>query len=91
MPLRERMIEDMRIWGLSDKSRQAHIRAVKDLPRFWGAHRIRRRRRNCALTASHDGCRILAVSLQRACHCPTPLFLDDLWARGDEAVQAVPH
>ncbi len=29
-PLRERMIEDMRIRGLGDKSQQAHIRAVKD-------------------------------------------------------------
>ena len=35
-PLRERMIEDMRIRGLGDKSQQAHIRAVKDFAAFLG-------------------------------------------------------
>ena len=35
-PLRERMIEDMRIRGLGDKSRQAHIRALKDFAAFLG-------------------------------------------------------
>lgn len=29
-PLRERMIEDMRIRGMGDKAQQAHIRAIKD-------------------------------------------------------------
>ncbi len=29
-PLRERMIEDMRIRGMGDKSQKAHIRALKD-------------------------------------------------------------
>ena len=33
-PLRERMIEDMRIRGLGDKAQKAHIRAVKDFARF---------------------------------------------------------
>ncbi len=33
-PLRERMIEDMRIRGLGDKARQAHIRAIKDFAGF---------------------------------------------------------
>lgn len=33
-PLRERMIEDMRIRGIGDKARQAHIRAVKDFAGF---------------------------------------------------------
>lgn len=33
-PLRERMIEDMRIRGTGDKARQAHIRAIKDFARF---------------------------------------------------------
>jgi site-specific recombinase XerD len=35
-PLRARMIEDMRIRGLGDKSRQAHIRAIKDFAAFLG-------------------------------------------------------
>ncbi|EEE39032.1 phage integrase [Rhodobacteraceae bacterium KLH11] len=35
-PLRERMIEDMRIQGLGDKSQQSHIRAVKDFAAFLG-------------------------------------------------------
>jgi integrase/recombinase XerD len=35
-PLRERMIEDMRIRGLGDKSRQVHIRAIKDFAAFLG-------------------------------------------------------
>ena len=35
-PLRERMIEDMRIRGLGDKSRQAHIRTLKDFAAFLG-------------------------------------------------------
>ena len=35
-PLRERMIEDMRIRGLGDKSQKAHIRAVKDFAAFLG-------------------------------------------------------
>jgi integrase/recombinase XerD len=33
-PLRERMIEDMRIHGMSDKAQKAHIRAVKDFAGF---------------------------------------------------------
>lgn len=35
-PLRERMIEDMRIRGLGGKSQQAHIRAIKDFASFLG-------------------------------------------------------
>lgn len=33
-PLRERMIEDMRIRGMGDKAQQAHIRAIKDFAKF---------------------------------------------------------
>lgn len=33
-PLRERMIEDMRIRGMGDKARKAHIRAIKDFAGF---------------------------------------------------------
>jgi hypothetical protein len=33
-PLRERMIEDMRIRGLGEKSQKAHIRGVKEFARF---------------------------------------------------------
>lgn len=33
-PLRERMIEDMRIRGMGDKAQKAHIRAVKDFAKF---------------------------------------------------------
>ena len=35
-PLRERMMEDMRIRGMGDKSQQAHIRALKDFAAFLG-------------------------------------------------------
>jgi integrase/recombinase XerD len=35
-PLRERMIEDMRIRGMGEKARQAHIRAIKDFAAFLG-------------------------------------------------------
>ena len=35
-PLRERMIEDMRIRGLGHQSQRAHIRAVKDFAGFLG-------------------------------------------------------
>ena len=35
-PLRERMIEDMRIRGMGEKAQQAHIRAVKDFAAFLG-------------------------------------------------------
>jgi len=33
-PLRERMIEDMRIHGMGDKAQKAHIRAIKDFASF---------------------------------------------------------
>ncbi|QDY69301.1 integrase [Qingshengfaniella alkalisoli] len=35
-PLRERMIEDMRIHAMGDKAQKAHIRAVKDFALFLG-------------------------------------------------------
>lgn len=35
-PLRERMIEDMRIRGLGDKAQKAHIRAIKDFAAYLG-------------------------------------------------------
>jgi hypothetical protein len=33
-PLRQRMIEDMRIRGMGEKAQQAHIRAIKDFAIF---------------------------------------------------------
>jgi integrase/recombinase XerD len=35
-PLRERMMEDMRIRGMGDKSQKAHIRALKDFTAYFG-------------------------------------------------------
>jgi integrase/recombinase XerD len=35
-PLRERMIEDMRIRGMGDKAQKSHIRAIKDFAKFLG-------------------------------------------------------
>ena len=35
-PLRQRMIEDMRIRGMGEKAQQAHIRAIKDFAAFLG-------------------------------------------------------
>jgi integrase/recombinase XerD len=37
-PLRERMIEDMRIRGMGHKAQQAHIRAIKDFAGWLLAH-----------------------------------------------------
>ena len=50
-PLRERMIEDMRIKGLGDKSQKSHIRAIKDFAAFWDGRRTPRRRTICAPTS----------------------------------------
>ena len=33
-PLRERMLEDMRIRGMGDKAQKSHIRAIKDFAKF---------------------------------------------------------
>ena len=33
-PLRERMVEDMRIRGMGDKAQKSHIRAIKDFAKF---------------------------------------------------------
>ena len=35
-PLRERMIEDMRIRGMGEKARSAHIRAIKNFAAYLG-------------------------------------------------------
>jgi integrase/recombinase XerD len=35
-PLRERMMEDMRIRGMQETSQKAHIRALKDFTAFLG-------------------------------------------------------
>jgi hypothetical protein len=35
-PLRQRMIEDMRIRGMGEKAQKAHIRAIKDFSAFLG-------------------------------------------------------
>ena len=35
-PLRQRMIEDMRIRGMREKAQKAHIRAIKDFTAFLG-------------------------------------------------------
>ncbi|KJS42972.1 MAG: hypothetical protein VR71_12310 [Roseovarius sp. BRH_c41] len=35
-PLRQRMIEDMRIRGMGDKAQKSHIRAIKDFAAFFG-------------------------------------------------------
>lgn len=35
-PLRERMIEDMRIRGMGEKAQAAHIRAIKNFAAYLG-------------------------------------------------------
>ncbi|MGP6090114.1 tyrosine-type recombinase/integrase [Antarctobacter jejuensis] len=35
-PLRERMIEDMRIWGMGESAQKAHIRAIKNFAGYLG-------------------------------------------------------
>jgi integrase/recombinase XerD len=49
-PLRERMIEDMRIPGMGEKAQQAHIRAVKDFAAFLGDLPTQRHPKICAPT-----------------------------------------
>ncbi len=53
-PLRQRMIEDMRIRGMGDKHQKSHIRAIKDFAAFlegspgriiYATHRVRGRPR----------------------------------------------
>ena len=51
-PLRERMIEDMRIRGMGEKAQQAHIRAIKDFAVFLKRSPTPPRRRTCAPTNS---------------------------------------
>jgi integrase/recombinase XerD len=47
-PLRQRMIEDMRIRKLARKTQSGYIRAVKKLADFMGhSHRIPRQRKTC--------------------------------------------
>ena len=46
-PLRQRMIEDMRIRGMSDKAQKSHIQAIKDFTAFLGRSPTRRCRRIC--------------------------------------------
>ena len=33
-PLRERVLEDMRIRGMGDKAQKSHIRAIRDFAKF---------------------------------------------------------
>ncbi len=35
-PLRQRMMEDMRIRGMGEKAQKGHIRAIKDFAAFLG-------------------------------------------------------
>lgn len=44
-PLRQRMIEDMRIRGMGDKAQKSHIRSIKDFP---ARHKERRAHRTRA-------------------------------------------
>lgn len=90
-PLRERMIEGMRIRGMGDKAQQAHIRAIKDFARFL---------KRSPDTATPDDLRACQLHMTNADitpptfnapHCgPEVLFRDDLRARGHEAAYAVP-
>lgn len=40
-PLRQRMIEGMRIRGMGDKAQKSHIRAIKDFAVFLGRSPVR--------------------------------------------------
>ncbi len=51
-PLRERMIEGMRIRGVSDKAQKAHSRATKDFTGFLKRSPARRHRLSCAPISS---------------------------------------
>ena len=91
-PLRERMMEDMRIRGMGDKSQKAHIRALKDFTAFLG---------RSPDTATPDDLRAYQLHMTDTerhaidFQCPDRgaevLFRDDLRARRDEEVHAVPH
>ena len=80
-PLRERMIEDMRIRGMGDKSQKAHIRALKDFAAFLG---------RSPDTATPDDLRayqlhmtdtgVTPPDVQRSDYCASVLFRHDLRA-----------
>ena len=47
-PLRQRMIEDMRLRKLAPKTQASYICAVKKLSHYLATHRIPRRQKTCA-------------------------------------------
>ena len=51
-PLRERMMEDMRIRGMGDKAQKAHIRAINHFAGFLKRSPDTARLMICALTSS---------------------------------------
>jgi integrase/recombinase XerD len=90
-PLRERMMEDMRIRGMGEKAQKSHIRAIKDFAKFLKrspdtatpeelrAYQLHMT--DTGVTASTFNTRIIALRF---------FFSTNLRARRDEALHAVP-
>ena len=64
-PLRQRMIEDMRMRKLAPKTQSAYIRAVRKFASFWAVARHRQRRGPAPLSVAPGGPRHLTHHAQR--------------------------
>ena len=74
-PLRQRMIEDMRIRGMGDKAQKSHIRAIKDFAAFLGrSPRYGDARGPARLSAPYDRHGDHPIDLQHA-YCGAPVLL----------------
>ena len=49
-PLRQKMMEDMQLRGLADKTQDAYLRAVRQLAEYYGSRQTRSMSRSCGST-----------------------------------------
>ena len=104
-PLRQRMIDDMRIRGMGEKAQSAHIRVIRDFAVFLGRspdtatpEELRAYQpymTNAGMTPSTFNVRIVSLRVVGTYAAPLarrfpPTLRHDLRARRDEAVHAVP-
>ena len=89
-PLRARMIDDMRIRGMGEKARKAHIRAIKDFAGFLGRSPDTATPEDLrAYQSRHDRGRRHAADLQRPHHGAAVPFRHDVREGGDAQAHAV--
>jgi Phage integrase, N-terminal SAM-like domain. len=94
-PLRQRMIEDMRMRGVAEKTQAAHVRAVKDFAAFLrrspdtatpeDLRAYQRHMTNAGMGATTFKVRIVSLRVVRTCAAPRfpPTFRHDLRAGGE--------